>query len=512
MTIETQTLIIGSGVAGSLMAAHYLKKGSVTMLEAGSMVPMRQRRQWLDYLMAERLPYDDCGDRDVDFEAGGKQPWRIQGGRLFARGGSTLHWGGWCPRMKPEDFELKSRLGHGMDWPFSYNDLEPYYLRAEHYLQVAGDSNASDPPRKQPYLFEAPAYTATDGIMMQAMDKLDISYGHIPIARNGAAVQGRPACMTTGTCGYCPIGARFTGDQPLDRLLAHKDFSLRLGSPVLKLLCDRKRRIHGAEFLDSATGKSHRCLAERVIICAGALETPKLLLASMNRHWPQGVGNDQDQVGRYLIANPYFYARGRAKTNPQKLAEEVHFVTLGSRHWDTPTHQAEGKFFMNRAPSPLLDGSEALLAGKAPTIPEEHVIEMQGTMQTFAHHQNRILLAGGTTRYGLPRTQIQTPVQGFSDAQGATNLGRMEAVLKAAGYTLLPGDAGKGSYPQRGDHAMCTTRMSRSEKDGVVGEDLKVHGTDNLYILSNSVFPSGTPANPTLTLVALAKRALQWHD
>jgi len=515
--METGVLIVGSGVAGGLMAETLLAqgKGPVTALEAGPVVHMRDRRTWLDYVMAGRLPYDHLGDQPADFTGEGAQPWNIKGGRLFARGGSTLHWGGWCPRMKPEDFELASRVGKGgLDWPFAYADLAPYYRRAEAWLQVAGDSADMDPPRKGAYPFEAPAYTKTDGVLIRTLEKLDIRYGHMPISRNGATANGMPACMTTGTCAYCPIGGRFTGDQPMDRLARDKRFTLMTGSAVTRLLCDQKRRIEGVEYLDLKTGQTRQLKAETVILCAGALEIPKLLLASSNRHWPQGIGNESDQVGRHLVANPYFYARASKQDNPERLAEEAHFPTLASRHWDVPAFQREGKFLMNRAESPLVKLGELMGSDQSPsqikaTLTGQHVVELAGTMQTFSYAENRVMPANGTTRFGLPRTRIVTPVETVSAAQKATNLARMTHILKTMGYSVLPGGAGQGAYHQRGDHAMCTTRMSRSPEAGVVDEQLKVHGTDNLFIVSNSVFPSGSPANPTLTLVALAMRCLE---
>ncbi len=513
-TEHTRYLIVGSGVAGSLLAERLLAagKGPVTILEAGPSVIMRDRRTWLDYVMAKRLPYDGLGDAADDYEALGKQSWRIEGGRLFARGGSTLHWGGWCPRMKPEDFQLESRIGSGgLDWPFGYEMLAPYYVRAEHYLQVAGDSKENDPPRGEPYPFEAPAFTQVDGEVIAALEKLGIGYGHIPVARNARPINGQPACVTTGTCGYCPIGGRFTGDQPLDRLKPMDSFRLVLGAPVTRVLMNGRKRATGVEYRDLASGKRRRMRAETVVLCAGALETPKLLLASANRHWPRGLGNDSDQVGRYLVANPYFYARASRPDNPRRLQEELHFATLGSRHWDSPQYQRTGKFFLNRASSPDLE--PARLMGQGKTADEiqsaargTHVLELQGAMQTFCHAENRVLPARGKNRFGLPRTRIETPVEVVSSQQIDTNLERMRRILEAMGYTMLAGEAGMGVYPQRGDHAMCTCRISESPKKGVVDSDLKVHGTDNLYILSNAVFPSGTPANPTLTLAALALR------
>ncbi len=517
---ETDVLIVGSGIAGSLLAESLLARGkqTVTMLEAGPAVPMRDQRHWLDYVTAGRLPYDGLSDKAGDFKATGEQPWYIPGGRLIARGGSTLHWGGWCPRMKPEDFELKSRIGTGgLDWPFKYADLQPYYQRAEEWLQVAGDSSSQDPPRLKPYPFEAPPYSLADGVAIEAMEKLGISYGHVPVARNGNAVKGMPPCQTTGTCKYCPIGGRFTGDQPLDRLKNREGFTLLTASPVTRLLCDKKRRIHGVQYMDLVTGRAHRLIAEKVILCAGALETPKLMLISSNRHWPKGIGNDTDHVGRHLIANPYFYARAARQDNPNRLAEEVFFVTLGSRHWDTPEHQREGKFFMNRGESPLIKLRDSMSKGQSRAQLDAvatgmHVMELVGTMQAFSYPQNRVMAAEGKTRFGLPRTHIDTPVVSAPKAWVDKNLGRMRRILEAMGCDMLPGNAGLGTYPQRGDHAMCTTRMSASPSDGVVDTDLKVHGTDNLYIVSNGIFPSGSPANPSLTLAALTFKFIDALD
>lgn len=514
----TRVVIVGSGVSGALLAERLLARGlgPITMLEAGGAVAMADQRHWLDFVMAGRLPYDDAGDRDKDFESDGAQPWKIQGGRLIARGGSTLHWGGWCPRLKPEDFEMHSRVGSGgLDWPLSYHDLEPYYELAEHHLQVSGDSSDQDPPRKKPYPFEAAPFSRNDGRMIDAMIELGISHMHMPVARNVKPINGQAQCLTTGTCDYCPLGARFTGDQPLDRLQrahAEGDFSLLLGAPARRVLLEGKKRARGVEYSDLASGETRVIEAEVVILAAGALEIPKLLLASRSPEWPDGIGNDGDQVGRHIIANPYFYFRAGADDNPDQLQEELHFVTLSSRHWDSPDQQREGKFLLSRSyERPDLKLADAMAEGHTSArlrglIRGPHTIEIVGTIQTFCHAENRVTPARGETRFGLPRTRISTPRIGFSPQQEATVLGRMQRIAETMGYTAIPGAGGRGAYPQRGDHAMCTAQMSPSPATGVVDADLRVHGTDNLYILSNAVFPSGAAANPTLTLAALGFR------
>ena len=129
------------------------------------------------------------------------------------------------------------------------------------------------------------------------------------------------------------------------------------------------------------------------------------------------------------------------------------------------------------------------------------------SLQTFSHFENRVSLASGKTRFGLHRTRIHTPVLGYSRRRSEFYLDWMQSLLKESAFTPIPPEKrGRGIYPQRGDHAMCTTRMAESEASGVVDSNLKVFGTDNLHILSNAVFPSGASVNPTLTLVALGYR------
>lgn len=515
---EMRYVIVGSGVSAGLLAEGLLRagKGPLLMLEAGPPLRMRDYRTWLDLVMAGKVPYAGLSDLVTDYVAEGAQRWQIPGGRLFVRGGSTVHWGGWCPRLKPEDFELQRRIGFGgLDWPWSYEEMEPFYARAEEYLQVAGDSNDQDPPRRGRYPFEAPTFTLVDGVIIRALERIGVSHYHIPIARNTLSIHGMPQCVTTGTCNYCPLGARFSGDQPLDRLLARYGsdgtFTLRTGAAVRRVVAGGPRHAAGVEYVDTQTGRSTMVEAENVLLCAGALEVPKLLLSSVAAEWPRGLGNGRDLVGRFVVANPFFYARGTAPANLQKLQEELFIPTLGSRHWDTPQYQREGKFLMNRSPSPNLNVAGQMVQGKtteqieAATVGQQ-TLELQGTIQTFSWFENRVGLAPGTTRFGVPRTLVQTPRVAYDDATLARVTGRMERVLTAMGYTVPSGSM--GAYPQRGDHAMCTTRMSASPADGVVDPTFRVHGMENVYVLSNSVFPSGAAANPTLTLAALGFRLL----
>ena len=131
-------------------------------------------------------------------------------------------------------------------------------------------------------------------------------------------------------------------------------------------------------------------------------------------------------------------------------------------------------------------------------------ISLGGEMEQFESPENRVSLGSGTTRHGLPTTEIEVGVHEINIKTRQEHVQTFVEILKTAGCTedSIETDAGDPD----GAHASSTCRMSSSDADGVVNPDLQIHGTDNLYVCSNAVFPSIAAANPTLTLSALAVR------
>ena len=140
-------IMVGSGVAGATLARQLLKtenEHQITVFEAGPDFKPGDYRIWLDRVMADN---GDLYEDFVDDPRTENEHFGLRGSRLFVKGGTTNHWGGLTPRFKPEDFELKSRTGFGVDWPISYEDMAPYYAEAEILLGITGDSDNDDPPR-----------------------------------------------------------------------------------------------------------------------------------------------------------------------------------------------------------------------------------------------------------------------------------------------------------------------------------------------------------------------------
>ena len=138
------------------------------------------------------------------------------------------------------------------------------------------------------------------------------------------------------------------------------------------------------------------------------------------------------------------------------------------------------------------------------SLTSELMVSLGGEMEQFESPENRVTLGRGTTRHGLPTTGIHVGVHEINLQTREEHVQTFVEILKTAG--CREDSIETGALNPDGAHASATCRMSRSDADGVVAPNLQVHGTDNLYVCSNAVFPSIAAANPTLTLAALAVR------
>ena len=499
-------LIVGSGVAGTILARQLLasdERHEVTILEAGPGLEPTTYRRWLDYLMAGESPYDGFWEPPREEH----ERFGLRGSRLFVKGGTTNHWGGWSLRFKPEDFELHARTGFGADWPITYDELAPHYALAETLLGIEGDSDNDDPPRYGArFPFEAAPYTLNDMPVIGALDSLGMSYSHLPMARNGSR------CITTGTCRVCPVNARYTATFDLVDLQRTypERLELRTAAPAITIAMDGKRAARGVRFLDRASGETDLLEAERVAICCGTVESTKLLLASANADWTEGIGNDSGHVGRHLIGHPLIYVEGIRPGNPERAAQELDFITLGSRHYDTPAHQREGKMLFVRAGGGSLAAIEQGILRNASRAEIERTMSsgiylaLEASVEQFESPENRVRLGGETAQPGLRATRLDFGVNAVTAAALQTHRENLLEVMRAAGCDA---NSIRAEFIKPdGAHATSTCRMSASDSDGVVDRDLRVHGVENLFVCSNAVFPNVTAVNPTLTVAALAVR------
>lgn len=535
MTIDT--LIIGSGVAAAAISQKILNanpKASILILEAGTTVKMQDQALWADYvannMSGSYLPYDKYYDmpypeRDAPGENLniGDQVVPLDGSRVMTYGGSTIHWGGWSFRLKKEDFQMKTNTGTGIDWPFDYDTLEPFYCAAENYIGVAGDSNEQVPERKEPYPFDAYPYTLEDQPLYNALTVLGMKALHVPIARHGIANTTSPhaPCKTTGTCKYCPFGARYATPNFLNNMVERENypnFEIRINAVVSVINMDAKNHATGVTYYDKVSKKDVTVNANKVIVAGGAIESPKLLMRSTSQYWPDGVGNDKDLVGRYYVTHPYFVFNGTMSDNAQQLQTEMNFPTLCSRHFDSKAEQAKGKFIfvnpptavqpdpvpgkrLNSVAAMMQNGMNREAIDKAVKGPA--VVQLHGMVEIMSEFDNRIMNLNTRNRIGMQETIVDYSKSPSFNDRMAEITAHAEDLFKAMNATLDPSQT---SISWRADHSACTCRMAESAEEGVVDKNLKVFGVDNLYVCSNAVFPNTGAINPTLTLAALSIR------
>jgi choline dehydrogenase-like flavoprotein len=513
--MQRRYIVVGSGVAGGLLCQGLLKDADnhVTLVEAGPPIRMRDYGKWIEHVTTGTTPYDAFLDSDSDYENHGPQDLVLRNSRVMARGGSTLHWDGCCPRLAPEDFVKKSRCGFGEDWPFGYEDLESYYEMAEVAIGVSADPLRSHVPRARPLPFPPFPINAIDRIFSEGCDKLGWSSEQIPIARNVFPIHGRPACQTTGTCRYCPVGGRFTGDQLTESLGSHPRVSLVRGV-VMRAMPRGRHAVAGVEILDPATGLKSLIEGDRVILCGGAIESTKLLLASSSPLWPRGIGNGSGHLGRHLVAHPLLKLRIGIPFNPARLRRELYFPAWCSRELDSPETQKAGKLIIFPFGGPGVDIAQLISEGKSIESVNDAVsgpaeLLLAALMEMREGEGSRIELGSGTTRFGFPRTKIHFEWESESLRTAGAYRETLDRVARAMGWQPLGfqiDQSSGGRVAVRADHVTGTCRMAKDEATGVVDANLRVHGIDNLWVCSNAVFPSPGVANPTLTLSALALR------
>ncbi|OMC15785.1 hypothetical protein A5736_01425 [Mycobacterium sp. SP-6446] len=509
-------MIVGSGIAATLVCDRLLEADplvSILVLEAGERIPSRDRRSWWDLVLGRRTPYSGTYDVDTDDDGSdqesfstGNTPWIFRESRVRAYGGSTMHWGGWSLRFKEEDFRCRTNTGRGADWPFDYDTLEPWYGLAEQVLAVGGDDSDKEGPRRGcNYPLPPYVWTAHESKLASAFGEIGLTPAHMPIARF-------KRCMTTGTCKYCPISARYSAQDHMDTLLfesAHRNFVLKTNSPVRRIVAERNR-VQGVEYLNLSTGERSTAYANNVIVCAGTYESTKLLLASVSPEWPTGLGNRYDQVGRHIVTHLLFSVEGKRKDNSDRLFQEYDFPTLMSRSWDTEGRQAEGKMFVfNNRSLPKFEFEKHMINCRTrddidKILTGESRAGLSAFIEEFGDPQNRLTLAPGIGKFGLPKTRInfsrREPPEFFNRVRRAQD--ELFRCLKKLDYQR---EETRLEYP-RGDHASGTCRMGHSPDSSVTNADLAVHDIDNLFVCSNAVLPNAAAVNPTLTLAALALR------
>ncbi|HEX4936111.1 MAG TPA: GMC family oxidoreductase, partial [Gemmatimonadaceae bacterium] len=305
-TIGGDIVIIGSGITAANMAAHLAEHTtrSIVVIEAGK----------------ESTPFAERTTARRRFLAYGENPWardHVDDQNAYGVtygfspnmhvGGLAMHWGGVSPRYSPEDFRVKSLYGLGADWPYTYEELDPFYQEAEERMGIAGEQGppALD-PRGKPYPLPPIPINYNLQQLQQWAAKAGIAAWSCPSAKNSVPYQGRAQCQRCDTCyPVCPSGAKYSPDFTWDALVKAKKVTLVTETLVRRLVADPKtgRIVRATGNRTDATGEEVTIEGKTFVLAAGFIWSPHLLLLSRDSAFPNGLANRSGLVGKYLAGH-----------------------------------------------------------------------------------------------------------------------------------------------------------------------------------------------------------------
>ncbi len=491
-------VIVGTGAGGAPLLARLAAAGlRVVALEAGP--NFTPERFAFDETLADEIYWTE------ERLSGGSTPEAFGGNNSGTGvGGSTLHWGAFVPRADARDLRLHTETGEGVDWPLTYADLVPFYERVERFLGVSGARDYPwDPGRRYP-LPPVPR-NGPARLMADACDSLGIRWADAP-----AAVVSRPfeseggphrhACIN---CGYCHQGCRTGAKASMDvtylPLAVARGAEIRPEAFVHGLERGPDGRVTAVVYRQGGRDLRQRCAA--VFLCAGAVETPRLLLQL-------GLANSSGQVGRNYMGHVATQVWGtfprEVRMNrgyPSSLITED-FIRPGADF-------AGGYLIQSLGVVPVTFGNSVARGRGLWGKPLLDYLDRYNTLagigingETLPCDANVLTLSDETDARGMRKAQISF---GYS-----TNETRLNAHATTVMRGLWEAAGAEDIWVlQRVAHTIGTCRMGADGSSAVVDPTGRSFDIDNLWICDGSTFPSSLAANPALTIMALSLRSAE---
>ncbi len=575
MGAQYEAIVIGTGAGGGTLALHLARAGKkILILERGPFLP-QEKLNW------------DTSAVFLDNRYHTTETWQDKEGKelhpqqAYYVGGQTKVYGAAMFRMRAEDFgEIRHQGGVSPAWPISYAELEPYYTLAEELFHVHGDLGTAppipggfgssfdptEPFHSKKYPFAALANEPRMQVIETDVRSLGINTFPIPLGlKRNEADPLASKCVRCDTCdGYpCLVHAKSDADINCIRQVMHlPNVTLMTNSRVVRLLTNATGTsvtavevIHsGPAQRDASTPTSQRIdapdrssggntatyTADLFAVCAGAINSAVILLASANDKHPTGLANGSDQVGRNFM---YHQADALLALSTEKN-QDAYTKTWGTNDFYFRDSDPSYPFPLGQV-QPVGSFHFEMMKGDAPPLTpgfvleamKQHAVPWWLTTEDLPMPGNRVTLHN-TTPSSMDSMQPGVSGAHPSGDTGRTNTsesvnnnapGRIQLsytpnnvesfnrlkdrwvdVLKRAGHatTHVPLHAYfKKRIPLEGvGHQNGTCRMGADAKTSVLDSNCKAHDLDNLYVVDASCFVSASAVNPSLTIIANAIR------
>jgi len=500
-------IVIGSGFGGSVAAHRLVEAGwKVLLLERGDWVP-RGPHNWDPESTLELTP---LYSREAGYRvhAGGGSDDRPA---VFCVGGQSVFCGAVALRYREGDFTPDPEIvgGSRARWPFLYGDLEPYYTRAERLLHVAGDDSddPTRPPRSAGYPQPPAPLARVSERFRDAAREVGLSPFRLPLSIDYAPRDGRKACEACRRCDTfaCAVEAKNDTEVALLRPLQRRGLDLRPGI-VVTGLTESNGRIVSVRAFDKSRGETCSFSGRHVILAAGALASPHLLLASdLPRVNPAGHA-----VGRYLVRHCATVVAGfcNFRPDPDKV---FHKQLIAFDHGDgREGHDVRARPIgsiqqISPAPEPLVKAhmprvlQRVRLSGFV-----EHLSSVIAMAEDEPREQNGVTIDWSDVDvFGLPRLSIAHDYSERDQERRRMLVRTAKRILKRVGAWAF-----HVHHIETFSHALGTVRIGPDPGSSPLDEWCRFRGIGNLLVVDGSALPTSACVNPSLTIAAVALRAV----
>ena len=544
-------IVVGTGISGGWAAKELCENGLKTLvLERGRMVTHIQ-----DYPTANLDPWDMPNNGDLTPEQKSRQEKQARTGytvraesshwfvddvthpynetkrfdwmRGYHVGGRSIMWGRHSYRWSDLDFEANAKDGIAVDWPVRYKDIAPWYDRVEEYIGVSGEnlglSQLPDGKFEPMMQLNCVEQHFREQVAEQFEGRV-VTAGRVAHITSDKKYDGRSKCQFRNRCiRGCPFGGYFSSvSSTLPAAERTGNMTLRANSIVHEVIYDAATgKASGVKVIDRETKESMVFNAKIVFLCASSMASSATLMQSKSERFPNGLGNDSDQLGRNIMdhqlgvgANGTFdgfedkYYKGR-KPNGVYIPR--------FRNLDTDTKKDYLRGFGYQGGASRGNWEEAIAEHAFGKDLKESVLKpggwsmgIMGFGEVLPYEENRFTLDyENLDEWGLPTLTF--------DAEFKDNEWKMREDMKAQAVAMLEqaGFKNVNAYDNPGAlglgiHEMGTARMGRDPKTSVLNGYNQVHTCPNVFVTDGSFMTSASCVNPSLTYMAFTARAANY--
>ena len=545
-------VVIGSGAGGGTVTKVLTDLGvNVTLLEAGPMLnPMKDFKE---HVWPYQVDHRGAGPHAETYF--GKSPWgfgyftapagnwtldgepytvaegsQFKWWRARIMGGRTNHYGRISLRFSDYDFKPYSFDGLGTDWPVSYDEMSPYYDKAEEFMGVTGTREGLRTAPDGKFLPPiAPRVHET--LIQKACQKLNVPCIPSRMAMLTKSIHGRAACHYCGQCGRgCQTASAFTSSQAMI-IPAMKTGKLRVITSAMarELIADDRGRVTAVSYVEKATRAEKKIRCRAVVVAASACESARLLLNSTSPRFPNGLANESGMVGRNLTDTTGYDLSGYvpALANlPRHNCDGIGGMHVYIPWWlmddkkkDFPRGyhiEVGGGFDMPQLGH--AHGREGYGAALKSKIREDYGawVGFSGRGEMIPNANSYCEIDTATVdQWGIPVLRFHFRWSEHEIKQVRHMHDTFAAIIETMGGKVM----GR-RHPERGADAISiggeiiheagTVRMSDDSKQGPLNRWCQAHDVKNLFVADAAPFLGNPDKNVTLSIVALAWRTAEY--